>query len=139
MANPDLAPGALAKPAKGKAAKQKKHRRLSADRRFRDAVWAKSEGIDRSTGRPVYRVHADDAKRGQVCHLKGRRVMPEWKRDPNRAIVMSDAQHQLSDARGGHRLKLTDPETGEPATDARKPIKFTLFDKDGFVLSERIA
>lgn len=130
---------ACPKPVKGKAAKTKKYRRLNADRRFRDAVWAKADGVDRSTGRPVYRVHADADKRGQVCHLKGRRVRPEWKRDPNRAIVMSDTQHQLSDARGGRRLKLTDPETSEPATDARKPIKFTLYDNDGSVISERIA
>lgn len=139
MANPQLAAGALAKPAKGKARRQKKARRLSAGLRFREQVWLLAGGIDRFTGRLLYRVHSDPAKRGQVCHLKGRRVMPEWKFDANHAILLSDANHQLSDARGNHRLRMTDPETGEPATDARKPIKFTLLDREGYLQTERIS
>lgn len=139
MANPQLAAGALAKPVRGKAARQKKSRRLSAGRRFREQVWHDANGLDRFTGRLLHKVHVDPDKQGQVCHLKGRRVMPEWKTDPNRAILLSDTNHRLSDARGNNRLKLTDPETGEPATDARKPIKFTLFDREGFVISERIS
>jgi hypothetical protein len=131
--------GALAKPVKGAAKRKKRTRRLSAERHFRSLVWSLGGGVDRFTGQLLFIAHADPNKRGQVCHLKGRRVMPEWRLDPNRAVLLSDANHQLSDARGNHRLKLTDPETGEPATDARKPIKFTLRDKDGFVIRECIS
>jgi len=139
MANAQLEVGALAKPVKGKARRQKRARRLSAERHFRTQVWSLGGGLDRFTGQLLFIAHADPNKRGQVCHLKGRRVMPEWRLDPHRAILLSDTHHQLSDSRGNNRLKITDPETGEPASDARKPIKFTLLDKDGFVIAERIS
>jgi hypothetical protein len=64
--------------------------------------------------------------------------MPEWKLDELRAILMSASNHALSDARGGYRLKLTDPETGEPATDASKPIRFVCSDQKGNVQWMRI-
>jgi hypothetical protein len=65
--------------------------------------------------------------------------MPEWKTDELRAILLSASNHALSDARGGYRLKLTDPEkTGEPATDASKPIQFVCYDLKGNVQWTRV-
>ena len=98
---------------------------------FRRQVWIRDRGRDRVTGQILERVHVDPARRGQVAHLKGRRVRPEWLTDPDRAVLLSDSHHILSDARGNNRLKMTDPQTGEPATDGTKPIRFTLYDKEG--------
>ena len=65
--------------------------------------------------------------------------MPEWKTDPDRAVLLSRMNHIRSDGRGGYLLKLTDPDTGEPATDASRPIRFTAYTKDGKVLWSRIS
>ncbi len=111
-----------------------KHAERLTEKQFRDAVWIRDEGKDRATGLPLVRGAATWDTEGQVCHLKARRVMPEWARDPDRAILLSARNHMFSDARGQCRLKLTDPETGEPATDARKPIRFTMYDKEGLPL-----
>jgi len=64
--------------------------------------------------------------------------MPEWKTDPLRALLMSGHEHWLSDARGGNLLKLYDEQTGEPATDASKPILFVLSDRQGKVVWTRV-
>ena len=111
-----------------------KHPDRLSDKDFRLAVWENERGRDRATGQILYKSHPNVHRRGQVCHLKGRRVRPDWKTDPNRAVLLSDFHHQLSDHRGGNLLKLTEPETGEPATDARLPIRCTLYRRDGSVV-----
>ena len=103
-----------------------KHPERLTPAQFRAAVWIRDRGRDRATGQILYPDHPDPHFRGQVCHLRGRRVMPEWMTDPQRAILLSDANHILTDARGNRLLRLTDPITGEPATDGSKPIRFTL-------------
>lgn len=115
-----------------------KHPERLSPKAFREAVWKRDGGKDRATGERVYASASSPIDIGQVCHLKGRRVMPEWATDPKRALLMSARNHWWSDGRGNYRLKLTDPETGEPATDASRPIRFTMHDKDGNVLWSRI-
>jgi hypothetical protein len=127
---------------KQSSSKRKHDSRLSPEE-FRRQVWIREGGRDRCSGQPVSNVATDYDSLGDVCHLKGRRVMPEWLTDPRRAVLMSRSNHILSDARGGYRLKLTDPETGESATDAGivgepKPIRFTLHDSKGKVLWSRV-
>lgn len=115
-----------------------KHADRLTPEQFRDWVWLRDRECDRATGQHLFRSHSDANFRGQVAHLKGRRVRPEWLTDPNHAILLSDSNHQLSDARGGRLLRLTDPETGEPATDGTKPIRFTRIDREGKTLWSRL-
>ena len=104
---------------------------------FRDAVWLRDHGRSRASGLQLFRNHDSMTLRGEVCHLKGRRVMPEWATDPARALLLSGHEHWLSDGRGGRLLRLYDPETMDPATDASKPILFVLKDRHGRVVWER--
>ena len=101
----------------------------------RAIVWDRDEGKDRATGIPVYRAHEclNLQHLGEVHHLKGRRVMPEWKKDPDRQVLLSHAHHELATGTwGGKLLKLLDPDDPTmPATDARKPILFVRVDKHG--------
>ena len=123
--------------------KRSSHRHKHADRltpeRFREAVWILDGGKDRATGQVLERVSDDWDRRGEVAHLKPRRVEPSWATDPKRAILLSMKNHMLSDARGNGRLKILDAETGEPATDASRPIRFTLYDKHGGILWTRVS
>lgn len=118
---------------------QPKHAGRLTPSQFRSAVWRRDKGRDRATGMVLSKEHANPKRRGQVCHFRGRRVMPEWKTDPDRAILLSDESHRLSDARGWNLLKLTDPETGEPADDGTKKIRFTLYDRAGTLQWTRIS
>jgi hypothetical protein len=110
--------------------------RLSAAK-MRAEVWKRHGGRDRATGELLNRTDTNWATLGEVCHLKGRRVMPEWLTDPDHAILLSKVNHILSDGRGGYLLKMLDPTTGEPATDATQPIRFVWVMKNGTVLWER--
>jgi hypothetical protein len=114
-----------------------KHAGRLTPAQFRAAVWLRDSGRDRATGEPLSKTDPSPDRLGQVCHLRGRRVMPEWATDPARALLLSDTNHRLSDARGGKLLTLTDPETGEPAEDASRPICFTLRRWDGTVVWRR--
>ena len=106
---------------------------------FRAAVWARDGGRDRATGQSVSKSDCSWDRLGEVAHLYGRNVRPEWATDPDRALLLSHVMHILSDGRGGYRLKLYDPLTGERATDASKPIEFTLYDRAGRILWNRIS
>lgn len=128
----------------GRSTRQRKRQRDDDAAAFRAKVWVRDDGKDRATGQilrlPSRALHLDEC--GEVCHFKGRRVRPEWRTDPRRAVLLSSRNHILSDHRGGNLLKMTDPETGEPATDAGldKPrlIRFTLYDRQGNVKWTRI-
>lgn len=127
----------------GRSVRQRKRDRDKQSEAFRDAIWERDGGKDRATGKPVWRsLEGSIHERGDVAHLKCRRVMPEWKTDVRRGLLLSAFSHILSDHRGGNLLKMTDPETGEPATDAGektpKPIRFTLFDRQGNVKWSRV-
>jgi len=63
--------------------------------------------------------------------------MPEWLTDPDHAILLSAENHWWSDGRGGYLLKMLDPKTGEPATDATKPIRFIRSTRSGQILWQR--
>lgn len=134
--------GVLAFP-KAKTAARKRAEQLddaTRDKAFRDAVWARDAGRDRATGAPLVKALPNSdvpaERRGEVCHLRGRRVMPEWRYDPARAILLSAQHHELSDARGGRLLRIVDAK-GLPATDATKPLTFIRLDRAGRELWRR--
>lgn len=106
---------------------------------FRGAVWLRDGGVDRATGQPLEHESGAYDTCGQVCHLRGRGAYPELKYEPSNAVLMSSRNHIHSDARGGRLLRLTDPETGEPAVDGSKPIRFSMYDKAGTLLWTRIS
>lgn len=112
--------------------------RLSAEA-FRSAVWVRDQGKDRATGAPLVKWDPHWDKQGQVCHLRSRGAYPDLAVDPDNAVLLSGRMHWLSDGRGGKRLRMTDPKSGEPATDGSKPIRFILTDKVGAVIWERIS
>ena len=97
---------------------------------FREAVWKRDGGLDRATGRPLSKTDPNWDYLGDVCHLFGRRVRPEWKLDPDRALLLSRSSHILSDGRGNYRLKILDLESGERATDATRRLRFVCYDRD---------
>ena len=115
----------------------RKHPDRLTPAQFRAAVWERDRGLDRATGEPLSKTDPDWHHLGNVCHLYGRNVKPEWATDPDRALLLSFINHILSDGRGGYRLTMCDPETGERAEDASKPIRFTLYDKEGHILWTR--
>lgn len=110
---------------------QKARNVLRTGASFRAAVWMRDAGLDRVTGQPLTKDAEDWTRRGEVCHLQGRGPHPNLKYNAENGILMSAFHHWLSDGRGGKLLKLTDPETGLPAIDARKKIRFTLYERDG--------
>jgi hypothetical protein len=122
----------------GPTRKQKRAAKATDAKAFRDAVWERAAGRDSATGQTLKRHTGDFGEWGEVHHLKGRNVRPEWAFEPIHAVLLSAANHRLADARGGYRLKPTDPETGDPAVDASKPIRWTLYDKAGNVEWSRI-
>lgn len=71
--------------------------------------------------------------RGEVHHLRGRRVAPEWKFDPHRQILLSLEMHRFATGVwGGKLLKVLDAEDPtQAATDARLLILFIRSDPRG--------
>ncbi len=116
-----------------------KHSERLTTAQFRSAVWLRDQGRDRATGALVGKGSDRWQRNGEVAHLKCRRVMPEWKTDPDRAVLLSGLSHWQSDHRGGRLLKIVDAETGEPATDARRKLRFTLYAKDGSVVRTHVS
>ena len=110
----------------------------AAEDRFRREVWIRDKGLDRATGRPLERSSDNPHVKGEVCHLKPKGPYPELRHVVSNAVLMSAENHRQSDARGGKKLQLIDPKTGEPATDASKPILFRMCDRRGVVLWSRI-
>ena len=117
----------------------RKHPDRLTPAQFRAAVWARDRGRDRATGEPVSKSDPSWDRLGEVAHLYGRNVRPEWAVDPDRAVLLSRTNHILSDGRGGYRLKLTDPETGNRVTDASKLIRFTMVSREGRILWTRVS
>ena len=130
---------ALAHPKHPHAQRQKKAKDQAARKVFRDQVWQRDGGRSRVNGEILFRSHGCKVYRGNVCHLQSRGAHPERALDPTNAILMSEYHHIMSDARGGRVLRLTDAETSEPATDATRPIRFTLYDKAGAVVWTRVS
>jgi len=97
VANPDLAFGALAKPAKGTGGLDRRQRRAD-DARELAAAYAEVDARDASicwvTG--VRLGNSPDARyRREHHHLKGRRVRPEWVTVAKRIITVSAEAHDL--------------------------------------------
>ena len=109
------------------------------EKAFRDAIWTRDGGVCRATRLPLDR-HSENLDRlGDCAHLLPRSTHPELKYDTRNALLLSRQNHIRSDARGGYILKLTDPDTGAPAVDASRPIRFTAYTKAGHVLWTRVS
>lgn len=117
----------------------RKRTRRSAEDAARLAVWARDKSRDRATGKPLKKGGVDPDTRGEVHHLRGRLVSPEMRTDPNGQVLLSASNHIRCDGRGGNLLKLFDPLTLRPATDASKPILFVFYDRTGKELARRIS
>lgn len=70
-----------------------KREREAKGRAFRAAVWARDKGICQHCGRKVVKTLALSAERGEVHHLKGRRVAPEDVFNPDRAVLLCAGCH----------------------------------------------
>lgn len=106
---------------------------------FRADVWQRDRHRSRVTGQPLSKSDRDWRYRGEVCHLRTRGAHPELRTVVSNALLMSAEEHWLSDARGGRALRLYDPVTLAPATDANRPILFVLKDREGHILLRRIS
>lgn len=118
---------------------QRQQARIQSRKALRDHIWRVDGGRCRASGKQLFRDHLHIDHRGEVCHVQSRGAHPERALDPANCILMSALMHILSDGRGGYRLKLFDLQTGEPATDASRPIRFVMHDSAGHVLWERIS
>lgn len=107
----------FAKPAKGTRLLERRARRVERDQALADAyadVDARDAGICWASG--AYTQHGAPMaeQRREHHHLRGRRVMPEWRHDPHHIITVSKLAHDL--ITGGFLVVEGD--------DARKPIRF---------------
>lgn len=113
---------------------------MLSEKACRDEVWRRAGDRCRCSGDVLERNSQYSSLRGEVHHLKGRNVRPDWKRDPDHQILLSKYLHLLATGVwGGRLLRLFDPDDPEmPATDATKPILFVRKDKNGVVLWTKI-
>ena len=70
-----------------------KKQREEQDRTFRAKVWARDRGRCRICHRAVKRVFGLNPLRGEVHHLRGRRVAPEDRWNVDRAILVCLFDH----------------------------------------------
>lgn len=115
-----------------------KHDGRLTPEKFRHQIWLRDGARCRATGEPVSNMDDCWQRLGNVCHLRSRGAYPELATDPENAVLMSGLMHWYSDSRGNNRLKLSDPDTGEPATNGARPIRFTMHDLSGRVLWSRV-
>lgn len=86
---------------------EKRNAKQSAEDAWRDAIWLRDGGVSRASGKPVYRAHTDNRKRGECAHLDARSTSPEKKYDERNGVLLTAEEHALSDARtapGGKAL-----------------------------------
>lgn len=84
----------LRKPAKGAARKARKKQRTAADRAFRDAVWLRAEDAEGEAycevcgAGPLLRtLEVMHPRAGHVAHARGRRVAPDDRFNPDKALL----------------------------------------------------
>ena len=130
---------ALAHPKDPDARRQQRSARKAKADAFRVAVWTRDLAQCRATGVELFQSHVSPTQRGNCCHLQSKGAHPERKYDVTNAVLMSEWAHIQSYARGGRVLRLTDPFDGTPATDASRPIRFTLYNKAGAVVWTRVS
>ena len=87
-----------------KDAARKLDERLLA--KFRAAVWKRDEGRCRLCGRKVKRTLALEPLRGEVHHLRGRRVAPEDRYNVSKALLLCKGCH---DKAGRHEVQVPTP------------------------------
>lgn len=101
----------------------------AAERAFREMIWKRDKARDRATGQRLER-HTDDWRvLGDVCHIKPKGAYPELRHATSNAILMSRANHILSDGRGGYLLKIEG--------NADETLTFRRYDRNGQLLWER--
>ena len=105
---------------------------------FVQKVWERDQDRNRANGEPLSK-HDDRLRHlGNVCHLVTKGAHPELRLLVANGILLSAEYHWLSDHRGNYRLRLLDPQTSEPATNANQPILFVMRDRLGKVLWQRV-
>jgi 5-methylcytosine-specific restriction endonuclease McrA len=67
-----------------------------ADAAFRAAVWKRDKSTCQHCGCKVERTLTLTAKRGEVHHLRGRRVAPEDRTNPAKALLLCAEDHVLA-------------------------------------------
>lgn len=67
---------------------------LSKARAFRAIVWARDKGTCQFCGRRVRRSIDMHPLRGEVHHIRGRRVAPKDRYNPDTAVLLCLAHHQ---------------------------------------------
>lgn len=111
--------------------KKKKPKHSAADAFFREVIWARDQGRDRLTGKPLERDSEDFDKRGDVCHIKPKGAYPELRHETWNAVLLSRRNHIASDARGWYLLKIE----GNADTE----LIFRKYDHDGDLLWEKVS
>lgn len=102
-----------------------------AERKLREAVWARDQGKCRCSGR-ILSTRTDDWDYfGDVAHLKPRSTHPELKYSPENAFLLSRRLHMAAHNQGPNRLTIL-------GDDARKTLTFVMTDKDGRELWRRV-
>jgi hypothetical protein len=99
------------------ASDERRQRRLAREQRLEDAyaaVDARDKGVSWITGRVTVKGAPDARNRRERHHLLGRRVMPEWKYDPDHIITVTAEEHAL----------ITNGKLDVEGDDATKPIFF---------------
>lgn len=105
---------------------------------FRQKVWDRDKGRNRANGELLCKSGEEWRFLGDVCHLVTKGAHPELKLVVSNAVLLSREYHILSDARGNYRLRLLDPDSGKPATNANRPILFVMRDLRGRELWRRL-
>ena len=136
---PDFTEGSAFPKRIGISKKAKRSKEHTLRRLLRDHIWIRDGGRSRASGAILQRDHCLLELRGEVAHVQSRGSCPERKMDPTNCILLSAAEHILSDGRGGYRLKLFDAETGAPALDSTRRIRFVLHRKDGSIEREYVS
>jgi hypothetical protein len=99
------------------ASDERRQRRLAREQRLDDAyakVDTRDKGVSWVTGRATVKGSPDARNRRERHHLRGRRVMPEWKYDPDHIITVTAEEHAL----------ITNGKLDVEGDDATKPIFF---------------
>lgn len=87
------------------------HRRLlalSKARAFRALVWARDKGMCRFCHQRVRRTVEMHPLRGEVHHLRGRRVAPEDRYSPDAAVLLCLEHHEQAQR---HEIVIAQPES----------------------------
>jgi hypothetical protein len=98
MANPDFAAGAFFKDRMVPKAISKHQKKVAQEKALADAyaiVDKREKNICQVSGVPLSPEAVDPKYRREHHHERGRRVMPEWREDPDHIFLVSALAHGL--------------------------------------------